>query len=203
MTPDIIITALLFALQASLVATAADASVAFGHFLLDNYADSKGRGPELLRSLAKANQMHHARPLEFTKKSLVENARETAFIGATIVLLAWLAGALTWHVWLYATVVGSSAAFHRFQHLPLDRVPFVIKLMQTAGLLQSRRQHADHHRVHHAQYAIMLPWTNPLFEAIQAPHLMKSLLETCCAVKALDIKLIAEALRREWKEQRI
>lgn len=198
---DILTNAFLYALQAGLVMTAADGSVALGHFLLDNYTDP-GRGPKFLRELARVNQLHHARPLEFTKKTLLENAMETALIGAAIVLLAWLAGALTWHVWLYAAVVGSSAAFHRFQHLPLDQVPCLIKLLQAIGLLQSRRQHADHHRVHHAQYAIMLSWTNPMLETIQAPRFVKGLLKTCCEIKALDIKLIAEALRREWKQAR-
>lgn len=198
---DIIINAILCALQAGLVMTAADLTVALGHFSLDSYADSS-RGPEFLRALAKANQLHHARPLEFTTKTLLENARETALIGVAIVLLACLAGVLSWQVWLYAVVIGASAAFHRFQHLPIDQVPCLIKLLQAVGLLQSRRQHADHHRVHHAQYAIMLSWTNPLLETIQAPRFVKGMLKTCCEIKALDIKLIAEALRREWKEQR-
>lgn len=194
--------ALLFAMQAVLVATAADVSVWLGHVLLDNYADN-GRGPAFLRSLARANQLHHARPLEFTKKSLFENGRETAFIGAAIVLLAWLVGVLTWHLWLYAALVGASSVFHRFQHLELDRVPSFIKLLQAAGLLQSRQQHAEHHRAHHSNYAILLPFTNPLLEAIHAPRLLKRAIQACCDAKALDIKVIAEALRREWKAQRI
>ena len=96
--------------------------------------------------IVKPNQLHHE--------------------GAGCVVLAALAGRLTWHVWLFAAVGANANQLHKWAHAPRRDVPAAVRWLQRLGLLQSPAHHAAHHKGEkNSRYCVVTTLLNPLLDA--------------------------------------
>lgn len=187
----------------SLVASvlAADLMIAFGHWAMDRYGSDTCR-VESARRVFVANRTHHAWPTKLLQNSLIGNAAETAFIGAAVVVVAWIFGMLTWQVWVFATAVGVSAIYHRWQHEPKDRVHCIVRALQKIGLLQDRRQHSEHHREHDINYAVLTNIANHILEATKVFRKIECLIERWFGIRPFDLDALSQEVRKSGKRQK-
>ena len=63
-----------------------------------------------------------------------------------VLLVAWPLGALSWEVVLVAAIGINANEMHKWAHRTRSQNGRVISFLQDAGIIQSRRHHAEHHR---------------------------------------------------------
>jgi ubiquitin-conjugating enzyme E2 variant len=69
-------------------------------------------------------------------------------------------------VWVFAIVGANANQVHKWNHMPKDRRPLLIRGLQQLRLLQSPRDHAAHHRGEkNTAYCVITPFLNPLLDA--------------------------------------
>lgn len=123
--------------------------------------------PLVGRTIIAPNVEHHERPAAFLSKGYFESNRQLLLMAAGLVAGAALIGWLTWHVWLFAAVVGNANQIHKWAHMPSRRVPALVRCAQRVGLMQSVRHHARHHRgAKNRAYCTVTNWLNPLLDAV-------------------------------------
>lgn len=90
------------------------------------------------------NVQHHEQPSKFTMSTVICRNYQQVVLACVAWLVAWLAGILTWH-WI---VIGSLAAAGNEVHAWAHRRPrwAIARLLVEMRVVQSPRQHADHHR---------------------------------------------------------
>ena len=137
-------------------------------------ADTWGRDdlPVIGHRLLVPFRVHHVNPDDFLRRSFVDTNGDVAFIAALA-----LAGLLAMP--LERSGVGPLAVFgcafcgigmmtnqiHQWAHMPSP--PAVVRLLQDAGLLLGRREHAVHHaHPYDANYCITTGWCNRPLQAI-------------------------------------
>ncbi len=100
--------------QARGIVLLADFVASVVHWLEDAYGspDTPVVGPILIRP----NIMHHHFPRFFTKLSWWQSSWDIVLIAAPLLALAWWAGFLTWHVWLFAVVSINANQVHKWSH---------------------------------------------------------------------------------------
>ncbi|MEZ5978834.1 MAG: fatty acid desaturase CarF family protein [Planctomycetota bacterium] len=113
------------------------------------------------------NEEHHARPAAMVAKSWWQTSWELWCASAAIVVVAWALGALTWEVGLFAALCANANQVHKWTHMRRRDVPRPVRWAQRAGLLQSPRGHAAHHRgAKNTHYCTLTDWLNPLLERV-------------------------------------
>lgn len=113
------------------------------------------------------NRRHHADPMAFATGSFLDR-NGTTFIAAGAVALLWLLIFGPSLVWVSASVGGMvTSMVHYWTH----RVPPVgswRRAMQDVGVIQSARQHAQHHRPPaEGRYCVLTDWLNPLLDRVR------------------------------------
>jgi ubiquitin-conjugating enzyme E2 variant len=110
------------------------------------------------------NRRHHADPLAFTAGGIVAR-NGTTWGAAGLASLIWLLVAGPSLIWAAATLGGMvTSIVHFYTH----RVPAAgtgLRALQDIGLIQSARQHAQHHRPPaDRRYCVLTDWLNPLLD---------------------------------------
>ena len=137
-------------------------------------ADTWGRddlpviGPRLLVPF----RVHHVNPDDFIRRNFVDTNGDVALIAfAPIAALAMLPLDDAWESAAAIGGLGLCGAgmltnqIHQWAHMPSPPPP--VRLLQTAGLILGRREHARHHdRPYDGQYCITTGWCNRPLEAI-------------------------------------
>jgi len=119
------------------------------------------------------NVLHHTKPAEMLKFSLLENIRIAIFVMWPIALILYLMGSPT-VIWLAFFFVAFGNGVHWFSHQ--RRVNFLVRFLQRIGLFTSFSHHRQHHQSagklvdrHNAKikFCVMTNWVNPLLDRIQ------------------------------------
>lgn len=123
--------------------------------------------PILGRHVVAPNRRHHDEPMAFAAGSFMHR-NGTTFIAAGTVSLLWLLFFGLSLVWASASVGGMvTSMVHYWTH----RVPPVgtwRRALQDIGVIQSARQHAQHHRSPaDARYCVLTDWLNPLLDRVR------------------------------------
>jgi ubiquitin-conjugating enzyme E2 variant len=122
-----------------------------------------GRHPLLDRWIVLPNIEHHERPGAIREAGYWSlNCVCIALAGAAaLVLIA--CGVTDWWPYVTLALASQSNQIHAWGHTA--RPPRFVALLQRAGVLQSARQHAVHHRrPYGSRYCTTTPWLNPLLD---------------------------------------
>lgn len=149
---------------------AADFVTAAGHWYEDTYLPYTAT-PGLLGDIARDNEMHHYVPFAMTAGSWWDNSRVTAAlvaVSALPLLLLAPAWARAHVAFLIAFCLAATLAplVHRFQHERDCTRPAAVTALMDAGLLCSRDQHKVHHQRPDRRYAVLLGFTNPVYDGL-------------------------------------
>jgi plasmanylethanolamine desaturase len=149
--------------RAALAVVAADFMSGLIHWVADTYGTEKTAiiGPWLVRP----NAEHHRKPSALVSKSWWLICWDLMLGGAMIVVAAALARRLTWEVWLFVWVGGTSGLVHRWNHGPRRLVPAPVRWLQKLGVLQSPVHHGAHHRGdRNTHYCVVTPLVNRILD---------------------------------------
>src|SRR6185436_15663686 len=86
----------------------------FFHWLEDAYG--REDFPITGRLVTKPNILHHHDPRYFVRNSWWHSSWDLICICALIVIVAWLIGHLSWHVWLFAILGSNANQIHKWAH---------------------------------------------------------------------------------------
>ena len=166
----------MLAVEIAAVVLLADFISGFVHWAEDSYGKETTAvvGPWIVAP----NLLHHHDARAFVGKSWIASSWDLLAIGAVIVAGAWLAGALTWHVWLFVLLGANANQIHKWNHMHRSEVPAVARLLRACGLLQSQHHHAAHHRGEKdTRYCVITGVLNPALDALGWWRLLERLLE--------------------------
>ena len=154
---------LIFEFAASLLA--ADFVSGLLHWLEDAYG--REDFPITGRLVTKPNILHHHHPRHFVRNSWWQSSWDLTCLCALIVIAAWIAGLLTWHVWLFAVLGANANQIHKWAHRTPQENGCLISLLQRFRLVQSPRHHARHHTdPKNSHYCVLTDFLNPVLDRL-------------------------------------
>lgn len=125
------------------------------------------RTPVLGGWIVQPNVLHHRDGSAFVQNTWLESSWDLLAAGVLIVAVAWLADALSWHVWLFVAVGVNANQIHKWNHTRRSSVPRTVRLLQRLRLLQSASDHGAHHRGDkNAAYCVITPFVNPVLDGV-------------------------------------
>lgn len=141
----------------------ADLAGGLFHWAEDTWGDvdTPVWGPLFVRP----NAEHHDRPTLILTTPWMRSGR--LVIGAALAVLAaaWVLGVLTWEVGVFVLLTAFNDEAHLLEHMPTARLPKIVILLRRLHVLQSARQHWQHHKAPHTSaYCVLTPWLNPVLD---------------------------------------
>ena len=122
---------------------AAEFAAGFVHWFEDAYI--RNDTPLIGRFIGRPNTVHHHYPRYMTRNNWWQSSWDLVLLAAALVVGAWWAGLLTWHVWLFALLAANANEFHKWEHRTRKENGRVISFLQDLRLLQTSKHHAPHH----------------------------------------------------------
>lgn len=147
------------------IALLADFVSGFFHWLEDAYGNPNW--PITGRLVTQPNILHHHDPRYFTRHNWFQSSWDLLCLGASILMIAWVSGVLTWQVGLFVFLGVNANEVHKWAHrTPSENGP-VISFLQRIRVIQSPRHHAGHHTdPKNSHYCVLTNFLNPLLDAI-------------------------------------
>ncbi len=131
------------ALDIVIMVLAVDLGSGLLHWLEDSYGQP--HWPLTGKWITRPNMRHHRQPAAFTKNSWLRSAAVPLVIGAVIIAVAWLCGALTWQVALFVAIAVNANEIHKWSHMPKNKRGMLVSALQDIRLIQTPRHHGRHH----------------------------------------------------------
>lgn len=129
-----------------------------GHWLEDRYFRTEW--PLIGKYVAAPNERHHLDPLAFTRPNYWGRNWTTFAVTLIPCLVLAIAGSRWWLALLF---VSQSNEIHCWSH---QRCTWCVRMLQDMGMLQSPRQHAQHHKApFDCRYCVMTNFLNPALDA--------------------------------------
>lgn len=123
--------------------------------------------PVIGRYVVLPNRLHHVDPLAFTQRSVLSR-NSTTWMPVFAIAAAWL-----WIGGFSYVLAGALAGgllvteVHVRAHRP--RIGALYSILQEIGVVQSTRQHAQHHRgAMDRRYCVLTGWLNPILDTARA-----------------------------------
>lgn len=133
--------------------------------------------PVIGRWIIAPNREHHARPQAFLEYGFVYRNLELILLGAAVFGAASMLHSESWFLGALCVGVAFQNEVHAWAHSP-RRAPRWALPLQEAGILQSPKQHAVHHRPpQDRNYCVLTDWLNPSLEALRVWTLLERLSE--------------------------
>jgi hypothetical protein len=124
--------------------------------------------PLIGRHVARPNIVHHHYPRFMTRLNWWQSSWDLCLISGLLVVIAWLCGALTWQVWLFAILAANANQFHKWAHRTRTENGPVISFFQDIRVLQTARHHARHHTdPKNSHYCTMTNMLNPVLDGVR------------------------------------
>lgn len=138
----------------------------FVHWLEDAYV--REDTPLIGRRVARPNIVHHHYPRYMTRHSWWQTSWDLVCLSAVLVFIAWLLGALTWEVWLFAIISANANELHKWAHRTRAENGPIISFLQDVRLLQTARHHARHHTdPKNSHYCTVTNLLNPILDGLR------------------------------------
>ena len=133
--------------------------------------------PVLGRHVVAPNRLHHLDPAAFLRQS-VWSRNSTTWLTTLAIAAAWLWTAGFSFIWLAALVGGLVVTeVHVRAHRPTGSEMWAT--LQEIGVLQSRRQHWQHHRgAMDRRYCVLTGWLNPILDVLRVWERLEAALTT-------------------------
>jgi len=165
----------MIAAQAVGVVLLADLVSGTVHWAEDTFGSEKT--PLIGKWVIRPNLEHHRDAGAFTRKTWLESSWDLLGAGAALLCVAAWQGLLTWHVWLFTLLSVNANQIHKWNHMRPDAVPWPVRVLQKLRLLQSRRQHLEHHRGEKDRcYCVLTDFVNPVFDRLQLWRMLERVL---------------------------
>jgi len=117
--------------------------------------------------IVKPNMLHHRHGAAFVQNTWLQSSWDLLAAGVAIVLAAWLAGVLTWHIWLFVLIGVNANQIHKWNHMRRFKVPLCVRMLQRFHVLQSPRHHVMHHRGDkNSRYCVITEFVNPVLDGM-------------------------------------
>lgn len=134
-----------------------------------------GKSELLDRWVVRDNIDHHRMPGTIRAGHYWQTNRVCISAAVAIALALLLFHVHAWQAYLILFLGSQSNQIHMWAHS--SRVPRWVALLQRAGILQSRNQHAKHHKSPYAiNFCTMTDYLNPALETVAFWRRMESLL---------------------------
>lgn len=160
----------------------ADFLVGFVHWWEDAYA--KAEWPVLGKLIAEPNLLHHRDPRAMTRQSWWKNVDLTVYLGAAILAVAGCLHHLSWPLACVVTLAAVTNLIHRWAHQTEAENGPVVTWLQRHGVIQSRMQHATHHRwPRESHYCALTNYVNPVLERIRFWQGLEWIVETTTGIQ--------------------
>lgn len=154
------------------------------HWSQDHYLNDDCKY-KFLKRVSRDNTLHHKHPAYLTHLTPWQNINTTVPLVLPIMFVLFLFGApdiilLTLFFSIFANIV------HRWAHLPINKVPFLIRQIQRTGLFISSEHHSKHHYNKYGlikkenstiRFCPMTNWLNPILDYFNFWSLMQNLLK--------------------------
>lgn len=152
-------------IEAVITILAVDLVSGLVHWMEDTFWDE--HTPVFGKWLVKPNVIHHVQPNAFTVNNWWQSSWDLLLASALIVVVAWVTGHLTWHVWLFSFIGANANQLHKYAHMSSSRSPWVVRTLQKAKILQTAKHHALHHTGDkNMAYCVVTPYLNPVLDRI-------------------------------------
>jgi TMEM189-like protein len=139
-----------------------------------------GRSELLDRWIVRDNIEHHRVPGTIRAGHYWQTNRVCIAVAAVVAVTLLLLHVHAWQAYFIVFLGSQSNQVHLWAHS--SRVPRWVAALQRAGILQSRNQHARHHKSPYAvNFCTMTDYLNPALEAIGFWRGLESLFVACGA----------------------
>ncbi len=153
-------------LEAAATILIADFMTGFVHWMEDAYI--REDWPVLGAVVARPNILHHHLPRHFVRKTWLQSCGIELAAGAVLIAAAWGLDLLTWHVCLFALLVGNANEIHKWTHRSRRENGRWISLLHDLRVLQTPKHHAIHHTdPKSTHYCVITDFLNPPLERIR------------------------------------
>lgn len=143
----------------------ADFISGFGHWLEDTYG--KPDTPLIGRYIVQPNIEHHHTPRSFLARSYWSRNSTTFFLVGFVFALVALFGTITWQLVFVLVLLSQVNEIHAYAHRKPTEIPQWIRALQETGLMQSRRQHGEHHQAPFKdRFCILTNFLNPILDTV-------------------------------------
>ena len=137
----------------------------FVHWIEDAYI--RDHTPLVGRLIGRPNTVHHHYPRYMTRHGWWHSSRDLVLVAAILLVVAWLGGWLTWHVWLFAVLAVNANEFHKWAHRTRKENGPLISFLQDIRILQTAKHHAVHHTdPKNSHYCTVTNFMNPLLDRV-------------------------------------
>jgi plasmanylethanolamine desaturase len=158
-------TSLLFLLKFVATVLAADFVAGMVHWLEDAYV--REDTPIIGKYVARPNIVHHHYPRYMVRHSWWQTSFDLVMMSVTMVIGAWLAGLLSWEVWLFAILSANANEFHKWEHRTRKENGPIISFLQDIRILQTAKHHARHHTdPKNSHYCTITNFLNPVLDGM-------------------------------------
>ena len=170
----------------AIIVSLADLVCGLVHWFEDSYGQESW--PLIGSAIITPNRLHHTKPRAFVRNNWWGSCGHSLIAGAGIVLLALWGGWLSWGLMLFLVAAINGNEVHKWAHrTPAENGP-LISWLQTRGLIQNRRQHAQHHRgQHNSHYCTITPWVNPVVDNLKGWRFLEQ-----CIYRVTGIRPVPE-----------
>ncbi|HEY1976193.1 MAG TPA: fatty acid desaturase CarF family protein [Candidatus Baltobacteraceae bacterium] len=139
-----------------------------------------GKSELLDRWIVRDNIDHHRMPGTIRAGHYWQTNRVCILAAAVVTAALLLFHVHAWQTYFVVLLLSQSNQVHLWAHS--SRVPRWVAQLQRAGILQSRNQHAKHHKSPYAiNFCTMTDYLNPLLERLAFWRRLESLLVGCGA----------------------
>ena len=137
-----------------------------------------GRSELLDRWIVRDNIEHHRMPGKIRQGTYLQTNGVSIALSLVVIAILALCHAHAWQGYAIALLTSHANHIHKWAHS--SRVRPVVAWLQTIGLLQSRTQHAKHHKAPYAGgFCAMTNYLNPILDRIHFWRALEAVIETC------------------------
>jgi hypothetical protein len=136
--------------------------------------------PIIGRFVVAPNREHHRNPSAIIRSPFIARNLATVLAAGALSLI-WLALLGPSPIWAAASIGGLiQNQVHYWAH---GHAPAWVRVLQETGLLQSSRQHGEHHRYETRRYCVLTNFLNPVLDALG----IWAALEACLAALRIPV----------------
>lgn len=113
------------------------------------------------------NTIHHEDSSVFTHNNCLQSSWDLTLASIIGAIIFYFCGILNWQLILLCFIGANSNQLHKYTHIPQQQVPWFIRILQKAHILQSARHHTKHHMGEkNTAYCVVTPYVNPILDKI-------------------------------------
>ncbi len=139
------------------------------HWWEDTYGKPEWKFLGIGKYLIIPNLIHHQKPRDFVKHSYLKRNLAAIILAIVLTPIIYLLTDISWQTALLLFIYGSQTVeIHAISHRTDKENGKFLVLLQKIGLLQSKKNHAQHHQSpHRSGYCLMTNWVNPILDSVK------------------------------------